>query len=151
APPVLEDGLEARHDRRRVLRRQHAGRAERFRPGDAPPHVVFKQHAVETERDAEVEGGGVGRRVEPAGPQRHDASAATSGAAGCASTVSTVHAPLASLRRTMPFMWASVLSASARCASCRTMAAGAAQIVRSSAWSPSASMPTPCPAAMVVT
>ena len=42
---------------------------ERPRPREAAGDVVFEQPAIEAERGAEVEGRGVGRRVEAAGPE----------------------------------------------------------------------------------
>ena len=71
APPFLEDRLQAVDDRARVVGRQHARGAERLGPREAAGDVVFEQRAIEAERDAEVERGGIGSRVEPAGPERH--------------------------------------------------------------------------------
>src|SRR5678816_470297 len=87
AKAVLEYLAERRDDGCRVGARQHTCGAERLRPGNAAGHVVFEQRAIETEGDAEVERGGVGSRVETAGPERH-ARFTTS---VCGSSLSLIH------------------------------------------------------------
>ena len=69
--PSSRIACERGDDRARVLGRQHAGGAERLGPRDAAGHVVFEERAIEAERDAEVERGGIGSGVEAAGPERH--------------------------------------------------------------------------------
>jgi hypothetical protein len=71
-PPFLEDRVQATQDRRHVVRCQHARPPERLGPGQAARHVVLEQGSIEAERDAEVEGGGIGRTVETAGPESHE-------------------------------------------------------------------------------
>jgi hypothetical protein len=53
--------------------RQHAGGTERLGPRHAAGDVVLEERAIETERDAEVEGRGIGGRLE-----RPDQSVVTS-------------------------------------------------------------------------
>ena len=72
AAPLLENLLEPLSDRGQVLFREDAGGAERLGPCEAARHVVFKQRAVETERDLEVERRWIGRRIETAGPESHE-------------------------------------------------------------------------------
>ena len=43
--------------------------SEGLRPGQAARDVVFEQAPIEWERDAEIKRVGIGRRVEPSGPQ----------------------------------------------------------------------------------
>ena len=69
--PSSRMASQAGDDRARVVGREHACRAERLRPREAAGHVVLEQRAIEAERDAEVERSGIGRGVEPAGPERH--------------------------------------------------------------------------------
>ena len=69
ATALLEDLGQRGVDRRASSAREHAGLRERPRPRQAARHVVFEQAAIEAERGAEFEGGGIGRRVEPAGPE----------------------------------------------------------------------------------
>ena len=45
---------------------------ERLGPGQAAGHVVLEERPIEAERDAEVERGGIGSRVEAARPQGHE-------------------------------------------------------------------------------
>ena len=68
----LEDGLEPAPDRRRVLLRQDAGRAERLRPREAACDVVFEERAIEAEGNPEIERSGIGLRIEAAGPECHE-------------------------------------------------------------------------------
>ena len=56
---------------RRIRGRQHARGGKRLGPGDAAGDIVFKERAVEAERDAEVERGGIGSRIEATGPECH--------------------------------------------------------------------------------
>ena len=73
APPTIARASSAR---------QHAGGAERLGPGEAAGDVVLEERAIEAERDAEVEGGRIGGRVEAAGPERrHEHTITDSGLA----------------------------------------------------------------------
>src|SRR6202008_2149981 len=68
-PSALEDRRQRLLDLRRVVVRQHAGLRNGARPREAAGHVVLKETAVEPKGRAELEGGRVGCRVEPSGPQ----------------------------------------------------------------------------------
>ena len=48
---------------------KHARVREGARPRDAAGHIVLEEPAIETERRAKLERGGVGRRVESSGPE----------------------------------------------------------------------------------
>jgi hypothetical protein len=72
APSFVEDRRQAGGDGRRVVAGQDAGRLQRIGPREAAGDVVFEQRAIEAERDAEVERGGIGSGVEAAGPERHE-------------------------------------------------------------------------------
>ena len=67
--PLREDGGERVFDPARFVSRQHTGLRECPCPRDAPGHIVLEQAAVEAERGAELERGGVRRGVKTAGPQ----------------------------------------------------------------------------------
>ncbi len=69
--PFVKDLLQRRENRRGVLGAEQARGFQRLGPGDAAGHIVFEEQPIEAKGDAEVEGGGIGRRVEPAGPERH--------------------------------------------------------------------------------
>src|SRR5262245_6647629 len=72
AAPFFKNRFKTLSDRRSVLLRQHAARAERLRPCQAAGDIVFEQGAVETERNAEIEGRRIGLCVETAGPESHE-------------------------------------------------------------------------------
>src|SRR5262245_35710594 len=72
AAPVFKNRFKTLADRRSVLFCQHAARAERLRPCQAAGDIVFEQGAVETERNAEIEGRRIGLRIETAGPESHE-------------------------------------------------------------------------------
>jgi hypothetical protein len=67
-----EDFLEAAADGGGVVSRQHSCGRERIGPRETPGHVVFEERAIEAERDAELERGGVGGLIEASGPERHE-------------------------------------------------------------------------------
>ncbi len=68
AAALLEDGREAVRDGLLVGRVQHARARQRLRPREAARHIVFEEAAIEWERDAEVERGGIGGGIKAAGP-----------------------------------------------------------------------------------
>ena len=65
---LVEERRQRPLERVRVTGGQHAGVPQRAPPRDAAGDVVFEQTAIETEGGAELEGRGVGGRVEAAGP-----------------------------------------------------------------------------------
>src|SRR4051812_9323518 len=137
ASAFLEDRLETALDRRGVLPRQHARRAERLCPREAAGDIVFKQRAIECKRDPEIERGGIGLGVETAGPECHEWRAETM---RCC--------PLKSSRQTVAAAARRAASPSATCAAWKITAAGASRWVPDAA---SVTRPTPWMLAIVVT
>ena len=68
-PPALEDVGERVLDSARLVAGEDAGVCQRARPRDAARHIVLEEAAIEAERGAELEGLGIRRRVEAAGPE----------------------------------------------------------------------------------
>ena len=65
---LLENRRQAAGDRRGILRIEHAGARQGFRPGEAAGHIVFEETPVERKRDAEIKRGRIRRRVKPSRP-----------------------------------------------------------------------------------
>ena len=114
ATTLLENLAQGVDDGRRIGSRQYSRGGKRLRPGDAAGDIIFKERAVEAERDAEVERGGIGSCIEATGPECH-ARFTTS-----VLRPTTVQPPLRTDKRTTPER-----SPSAARAVCSTMAAGA--------------------------
>src|SRR5438128_7950012 len=106
-PPLLEQRGERLFNLARLVRREHGRLRERARPREAAGHIVFEQPAIEPERRAEFERGGIRLGIKPTRPQiRHqwafvNAMLLTAGAADSWQST-TVHSPLNSFRRTTP-------------------------------------------------
>ena len=75
-----ENLIERALDRGDFRRRQHARRVNRFSPRHAARHVVFEEPAIEPERCAEREQGGVRSALESTRPEMRHQTACGSGA-----------------------------------------------------------------------
>ena len=89
---VLEDVAQRSQDGGRVIGGQDVCRGKRLRPRNAPGDVVFEERAIETEGDAEVEGGGIRSRIEATRPKCHARFPTT------VSGFNTVHPPFSTER-----------------------------------------------------
>jgi hypothetical protein len=76
-PCLFEDLVERGFDLARLVALEDPRPGERPRPGEAAGHIVLEEAPVETERRAELQRLGVGRRIESAAPQGHQSASVT--------------------------------------------------------------------------
>ena len=79
---ALQDFGQRAGDGARILRRQDPRSEQRVGPRQTPTHIVLEQATVEWERGTKLENRGVGRRVEPARPERRHVQAFAGGTTG---------------------------------------------------------------------